>query len=419
VGARDFRLYLAGQAVSVFGSSLTALACSIVAVTTLHAGPVGVAIVIVGGNLPALVGPFLGTMMDRVARPRRILVGTDLVAAAAVCSCAVGDLLGVLDIAMLFGVAMLLGVIMLTIQAVYFPHLSSLHVTDLPAARGRLQSGAYLAGLAGGVCGAPLAGAVSVPLLFCIDTATYLVSAGCLLLLRSPDRRTNEIASRTGLRVEFTAGLRAVHGQPMLVAYLACTAVATLAVNAVAAQRAVYVLNVLRVPVVYYGLPAVVAALLGTLGSLMAPVALRRVGPWRLLVASLALGTLATVALPAATGPLLVELLAVAVAVAIPAGTGAVGNLALVTVICDEIGAEFFGRIATLLPSVAAVTGTIGTVLGGVAGAEWGVRSGIWAGTGMGFLAAAALVTVFLYRGAAMSIADGDNSWHATPTQCQ
>jgi hypothetical protein len=56
-------------------------------------------------------------------------------------------------------------------------------------------------------------------------------------------RCTTEIALRTGLRAEFIAGLRVVRGQSMRVSYLACTAVATFAV---AAQRAVYVLDVDR-----------------------------------------------------------------------------------------------------------------------------------------------------------------------------
>jgi predicted MFS family arabinose efflux permease len=84
------------------------------------------------------------------------------------------------------------------------------------------------------------------------------------------------------------------------------------------------------------------------------------------------------------------------VATALPAMTGAMGNLALVTVLCDEIGDEFFGRITTLLTFVTVIAGTAGTALGGLAGEELGIRQTIWVFTDVILLATVALIATFL-----------------------
>jgi hypothetical protein len=302
----------------------------------------------------------------------------------------------VLTVGILFAMCFLLGAIALTVQAVYFTHLKSLNVTDLPRARGRMQSGAFLAGLVGALVGAPLAAAISVPLLFFIDAVTYVISAGLLLLVRASDLRAGYVPSSSSFRQELTAGVRVLQRSSMLVAYLACAAGLVLATSAIAAQRALYLLTVLHIPVFYFGVPSVVAAVLGLAGSLYASKALRRIAAWPLIVVTSVVGAVAALALPAAGGPLPLVLLAVTVATALPAMTGAMGNLALVTVLCDEIGDEFFGRITTLLTFVTVIAGTAGTALGGLAGEELGIRQTIWAFTDAILLATVALIATFL-----------------------
>jgi MFS family permease len=394
--AQDFWLYLLGQTISTFGSVMTSVACSIVAVTVLHVGPAQVAAIVVGGNLPAVVGPLIGTLMDRVLHPRRVLIAGDLLATIAILVCGMAALLHVLTVGILFTVCFLLGAIAVTVQAVYFTHLKSLNVTDLPGARGRMQAGAFLAGLVGALAGAPLAATVSVPLLFFVDAVTYVISAGLLLRIRASDLRAEYAPTSSSFRQEFTAGLRVLQRSSMLVAYLACAAGLTLAMSAIGAQRALYLLTVLHIPVFYFGVPSVAAAILGLAGSLYASKALRRITAWPLIVVTFVVGAAAALALPAAGGPLPLVLFAVTVATALPALTGAMGNLALVTVLCDEIGEEYFGRITTLLTFVTVIAGTAGTALGGLAGEEYGIRQTIWAFTAVIVLATVALIATFL-----------------------
>ncbi|WP_214322621.1 MFS transporter [Nonomuraea sediminis] len=391
----DLRLYLAGQSASVFGSSLTATATSVVAVTNLHATPREISFIVVSATIPALLfGPICGVLADRILRPRRVLVLIDLICGAVVLACAAAAFTGLLSVAVLCGVGFLIGLSQIFVFALYFTHLRSLdNVEDLGAARGRLQSSEMVSRAIAGTIAGPLLVAVGAPLLFLVDALSYAFSASCLRALRSPDRRTTEPKPRTGILREMRAGVSVVLGNPLLTAFAVYAVVLNVATNGTLAQRALYLLDTLHLPVALYSAPMVVATLLGALGSLLAPKVLKRgIPPRRLMLACSLSSVVATTALPLAGGPLWSVLTLVTIGIALPGLFGAASNLALITILSDDIGDEYFGRMTTLMSSLVTLASAVGALLGGVLAERLGIREGIWVCQGIAFVA----VTILL-----------------------
>jgi MFS family permease len=375
----DLRLYLWGQTASAFGSTLTGTATSVVAVTVLHAGPRQIALIVASATLPALLfGPILGVLADRVARPRRTLILVDLACGGTMLGCAAAAFGGLLNILILSATAFLLALSQVVLEALYFSHLRSLDVENLSRARGKLQSSELLSrSIAGSVAG-PLVAAVGATLLFFLDALTYLMSALSLRALRSPDAREAPTQPRTGLLREMRAGMTVVRANRLLMAYTAYAVLGNIALSGASAQRAVFLLDTLRLPVALYSIPSVAAALLAAAGSLLAPRLSHRLTHRQLLLISLPAIAVFGCAFPAAQGPLWLAMIAVVVGTGLPTFFGAAANLALIGVLSDDIGDEFFGRISSLLLSATTFAGTVGALLGGVVGERFGVRGGLW-----------------------------------------
>ena len=82
----------------------------------------------------------------------------------------------------------------------------------------------------------------------------------------------------------------------------------------------------------------------------------------------------------------------------LPVFFGAAANLALVGIMSDDVGDEYFGRVGTLLGSVTTFASTAGALLGGLVGESVGVRGGLWLCQGVVVLAAL-IFLVWVRRG--------------------
>ncbi|WP_378730273.1 MFS transporter [Nocardia brasiliensis] len=376
--AADLRTYRVAQAASTFGSTLTGTAVSVVAVVGLAAGPRAVSLIVAAAMIPSLVfGPAAGVLLDRVNRPRRLLLAADLVAAAAVLCCAAAMAAGVLTVAGLAALSVVLGVTRVVIEGLYFVHLSTLGVTDLARARAGLQSTTMVSRSVGASVAGPLVATVGAAVMFVCDAVTYLVSAYCLTRLSAPDRRVTE--RRHGFGREFLDGVRALRGHPLLFALALYLLAGGAASGGVAALRAVFLLDEVALPVALYGIPAVVATLFSAAGALVAPRLQARAVPARKVLAVTVLGcAVGTAILPMATGPTAAVLLAACLGAAVPMFFGAVLNIALVTVMGAGVGDGYFARVGALLATGTTAANLLGTVVGGMLGEGYGARTGIW-----------------------------------------
>ncbi|MFC9876143.1 MFS transporter [Nocardia salmonicida] len=399
----DLRRYTVAQVASTFGSVLTSTTVSVTAVAVLGAGPREVSLVVAASAVPPLVlGPFAGVLLDRVSRPRRLLIVADLIAASAIAVCAVAAFARVLTVTTLIGLSLTLGVTGVARAGLYFSHLSTLGVRDLSTTRARLQSNSLLARSAGASVAGPLLTAVGAAVMFSCDVLTYLFSAFCLAGLSAPDHR--ETARRGGIAREFADGVRVLRDSKVLAALALYLLIGGAASGGVAAVRAVFLLNDIRIPVSAYGIPAVAATLSAALGALAAPRILAvGISADRVLRATVLAAAVCALALPLTTGSLPLALLIVCASTALPTFFGAIMNIALITVMGTDVGDRYFARVGALLGTGTTAANLVGALLGGVLGEHLGVRTGIWVFVLADLVAAVAFASVMARRRCAAS----------------
>ncbi|MEV0247305.1 MFS transporter [Nocardia sp. NPDC050712] len=394
----DLRRYTIAQVASTFGSTMTSTTVAVTAVTVLAAGPHEVSLVVAASGIPPLVlGPFAGVLLDRVRRPRRLLIGADLLAAMAITVCAVAALTHLLTVATLIGLSLTLGVTGVARAGLYFSHLSTLGVRDLSTTRARLQANALLARSAGASVAGPLLTAVGAAVMFGCDVLTYLFSAYCLSGLSAPDHR--ETARRGGIAREFADGVRVLRDSTVLAALALYLLIGGAAAGGVAALRAVFLLTEVRIPVSVYGIPAVAATLSAALGALAAPRILAAgISPRQALRGTVLAAAACALALPLATGPVPLALLIVCASTAVPTLCGAIMNIALITVLGTDVGDRYFARVGALLGTGTTAANLTGALLGGLLGERCGVRTGIWIFVLADLVAACAFTLVLARR---------------------
>jgi MFS family permease len=199
-----------GESISVLGDATTKIMLPLLAVVTLHAGPVAMGVITAAAWLPWLViGLPAGAWVDRIPA-RTVMIVADVVSAVALATVPLAWAAGVLGIAQLVMVAGINGTSAVFFRAAY-PVLVQ-HVVpaeQLTAATGRLvgvESASQVVGpgLAGGLIG--LLGAAGGLLL---DAVSFLVSAACLWRVPSPPHR--RVESRPILVDQIRRGLRAVY----------------------------------------------------------------------------------------------------------------------------------------------------------------------------------------------------------------
>ncbi|MEV6279714.1 MFS transporter [Nocardia sp. NPDC051832] len=374
----DLRRYTIAQVASTFGSTMTSTAVAVTAVAVLAAGPREVSLVVAASSVPPLLlGPFAGVLLDRVRRPRRILIAADIVAAAAIAVCAAAACFRLLTVATLIGLSLTLGVTGIVRAGLYFSHLSTLGVRDLSTTRARLQANSLQARSAGAAVAAPLLAAAGAAVMFGFDVLTYLFSAYCLRGLSTPDHR--ETGERGGIAREFAAGVRALRDSKVLAALAVYLLIGGAATGGVAAMRAVFLLTEIRIPVSAYGIPAVAATLAAALGALAAPrlLAAGISAELALRVTVLAAAACA-LALPLTAGALPVAMVIVCASTALPTFFGAIMNIALIVVMGADVGDRYFARVGALLGTGTTAANLLGALLGGFLGTHLGVRTGIW-----------------------------------------
>jgi predicted MFS family arabinose efflux permease len=224
---RDFRLLWGANLVSGLGSWLLAVAAP-AHVLTATGSLLATGLVVAAECLPFLVlGPLAGVLVDRVDR-RTLLIGADLLRAAAVAAMFAAEAAPWVVHA---------AVLVESVATVVFQPAMQAHVPAVVGTGPLLSSAnalhAVIHGtvrLVGGPLGAVLLVLVGFPVLVGIDVATYLASALGLALTRPRGR-----PGLPGDRPSFRAGLQVLRRHPVVAALLPATAVFLMANAALSA----------------------------------------------------------------------------------------------------------------------------------------------------------------------------------------
>src|SRR5579859_2576794 len=213
----DFWKFLAGQSVSTLGSSFTSFALPLL-IFKLTGSALNLAFTVVATVLPyLLLGLVIGAWADRVQR-KRLMIGTDVARALVIASIPLAFALGFLSVWWIYAVAFVASTLSICFDAANFAAVPGLVQRDkLVAANGRVQASYSLAKIIGPVLAGLLIIKVPLPLLLLVDAASFLVSAGSLLLIRASfNAAASEKRVVTSIRYDIVEGLRYVLQQPVL-----------------------------------------------------------------------------------------------------------------------------------------------------------------------------------------------------------
>jgi predicted MFS family arabinose efflux permease len=392
---REFQLLWSGQAISVLGSRVSAIAYPLL-VLAMTGSPASAGLVGFLGTLPYILLQLpAGAVVDRVNR-RRLMIVCDVGRLLALGSIPLVALAGRLTLIQIVAVAFVEGSLF-----VFF------RLGEVSAVRKLVDPEHYPAALsqnearirAANLLGTPIGGTLfdlgrTVP--FLADALSYLVSLVTLLLIRSPfeEERTGE---RRHVLAEIREGIRWLRGQPyILIVNLAASVSNALfqivvLVVIVAEQRRGASASLIGLVLAGFGLG-------GLAGSLAGGWLARRLRPTTVVMVTIWLWPVLTPLVGLVGNPIV--LVAVLGALSF---MGAVWNISANTIYFRLVPDHLIGRVSSVgaLTSFGALP--LGSLLGGVMIQAFGAAAaGLVAGAGMLLLAALTTATPSVRRGPAI-----------------
>jgi MFS family permease len=214
LAVRNYRLFFAGQIVSVSGTWMQQVAQAWLVLQLTGSG-VALGLVLAAQFLPMLVlGPWAGVVADRNEK-RRVLFITQAAAASAALALGLLTLTGTVQLWMVFVLALWLGVAnafdMPTRQAFVFEMVGPDHLSNAISLNSIVMNAGRLVGPAvGGV----LIATVGLATCFLLNAASYGATIAALALMRKKELHAVEPATRG--RGQLLEGLRYVWSTPAL-----------------------------------------------------------------------------------------------------------------------------------------------------------------------------------------------------------
>jgi MFS family permease len=381
---RAFGLLWGGQTISVLGSHITSVGIPLIAILVLGAPPAQIGLLVVLGALPGLLcAPLVGVWVDRLPR-RPLLLLSDLIRALLLLSLPVASLYGALSMPQLYLVTVLLSVCTLCFDAAYQSFLPQIIASD------QLIEGNSKLGVSGSLAevgGPPLAGGliqlIGAPLAVFFDALSFLISALCVLLLRSHEiRPVVREGKRASLANELREGLRALFGHPLLRVMVIFDTVREFCGGTFFALYMVYIVRELRVAPLWYGVLVAVGGVGALLGSLITSRLVRRFGMKRVLLCGALLhGSLALLT-PLASGPIVLVLVLMGMAQFFGDIGFALYAINETSLIQQEVPIHVQGRVNAVITFLVGGVAPFGALLAGIVSEYVGVRFTLFCGAG-------------------------------------
>lgn len=362
--------------ISVFGSFVTRIALPFVAILTLSAGPIEVAVLRVLELVAALVFGFVaGAWVDRLRR-RPVLIWADVGRAVLLGSIPLAAVGGWLTLAQVFAVAAAAAVLTTFFDVADKAYLPTVvGRADLVKANGALAATSSAVEFAAFGAAGFLVSILTAPIAILIDAVSFVASAILLGTIRHREPPPPLPADRQPVIDEIREGLAVVAGDPVLRG-LALGAMGLAAMWGVfGAVWLLFITEDLRLDPATVGVVAALGGFGSLLGALLAERAVRRFGLGSLVVASLLLAALGNALIPLAPAGLPL------VAVALLVGQQLIGDTAVtvfdvteVSVRQARVGDRQLGRVNATVRVVTVLAQLAGTLAGGLVAEAIGLR---------------------------------------------
>jgi len=276
---QQFVRFWTGETISIIGSSVSGFALPLVAVITLQATPGQLGIIRALESVPGIVlGLFAGVWVDRVSR-QRLLITTELIAAALVASVPVSYAIGSLSLVQLAAVGLGFGILSPFWWPAWNAFLPSVVEPDLLFdANSKLVLSWSISGITGPGLGGILVQIVGAPFALLFDAGSFVVSSVFLATVRP---RIEELVAsdETGtMFARIAEGLRITFLDPMQRAVTIPRAILNFFDAASTAVIVIYVIRVIGLSPGAMGLAFALSSVGFVVGSVVAPRFERRVG---------------------------------------------------------------------------------------------------------------------------------------------
>jgi MFS family permease len=300
---RDFRLFWAGQTISLFGDQVTLIALPLAAVLVLHASAAQMGYLGAAALMPHLLFSLpAGVWLERSGRRRLVMIGADLARAALLASLPLAYWFGSLTFAQLYAVAFVTGCLAVAFDISY----STLFVAitqreDYVDANAWLNGSRAFSFVAGPSTGGILVQILSAPTALLADAASFLASAFYLGRMRAPEPPLEP--SEGGMREQISEGIRFIARSRILGPSLVSVATLNFFNYAFAALFILYATRELGVKAGTLGVVLGAGAVGGLLGALIAGRVGRRIGLGPAFVVGMVLFPAPLLLVPLAGGP--------------------------------------------------------------------------------------------------------------------
>ncbi|MFI6277903.1 MFS transporter [Streptomyces sp. NPDC050988] len=295
---RPYVLYVAGEALSVAGSSVSSVAVPYLAVVELNASTAQVSALVFLSQLPSLLFALhAGALADR--HPKRpLMIGGDLVCVIVLLALPLAAAFDWLTFQQLVAVAFVqatAGVVHDAAAIAYLPTL--LDRSLLQQGNSRIGGLFSLSATAGSSLGAVLVSVLGAVHALIADALSYAVSAWCTTRIRITEPPSSPRTGGARLRTEIAEGVRYVFAETTLRTLTLTNSTVSFALGVLNTVWALYLLRELRFTATAFGLVMGAATLGSCAGALLAPRMTRRFGPGPVMLAALILTPLTQIPL--------------------------------------------------------------------------------------------------------------------------
>ena len=375
---RDFLLLWSAQGVSAVGSRITRTALPIAAILAANAGALELGFLTVALTLPGAILAWVGGgLVDRRHR-RPLMIGADLVRAAALLTIPCAALLGHVTMTLLVAVAIVTG-----IATMLYTLADHVYITGLVAqkrlldANGKREAVDAVAEISGPALGGALVAWLTAPVAIAVDAVTFVVSA---LLLGKIDKRETVAppADKTSFADDVRTGIRAVWRNETVRALFLATATLTFCMSFMASLYTLYALSDLKLSAAQLGVTIGCGGIGGLVGASMAASTAARWGARRTLIVALLVGGVVQILIPLAPP-------VPAIAMTLLIVTQVVGDGALTVYLINEttlrqrlLPPESLGRAAATWQVATGLLTPAGALTGAALAEGIGMRPTLW-----------------------------------------
>ena len=338
-----------------------------------------------------VLGLFAGGFVDR-GRKRRIMIGADLVRAAAVASLTLAWLGGLLAMAHVVIVGAVVGAASALFQITDVAYLPTLiGKGQLADGNAKLETTEAVAEITGPASAGVLIAALGAPLAVAIDAASYVWSAVMLGRIRGSDAPAPGGSARTRTSEDLRAGMRVVFGHPIVRWIVLSHMVWSVSGGFFMATYTLYCLRTLDLSEAVFGVIVAMGGIGSLGGALLSRTFVARFGLGRTLLATSMLSLGCALFIPLASGPTVLVIAFLVAHQLLSDGFSVAFVIQAVTLRQTVLPRHMLGRAnaaihvctAGLVPIAALVAGAIAELAG--------IRTAVWVGVLVGFAAPALL----------------------------